>query len=59
VEEEMPLSDDVLRRFSEPPSRPYLREWREARGMTQQQLANAAGLSASDLVRFVMKPGVA
>ena len=38
--------------IDDPLPRPYLREWREARGMTQQGLAQAAGLTVSDLARY-------
>ena len=43
---------EVWRVTDEPPPRPYLREWREARGMTQQALADAAGLTVSDIARY-------
>jgi transcriptional regulator with XRE-family HTH domain len=37
--------------IDDPLPRPFLREWREARGMTQQGLAHAVGLTVSDLAR--------
>jgi transcriptional regulator with XRE-family HTH domain len=37
--------------IDDPLPRPYLREWREARGMTQQALAVASGLTVSDIAR--------
>ena len=38
--------------IDDPLPRPFLREWREARGMTQQGLAHAVGLTVSDLARY-------
>jgi transcriptional regulator with XRE-family HTH domain len=38
--------------IDDPLPHPYLREWREARGMTQHGLANAAGLTFSDIARY-------
>ena len=52
------MSDDILRRHNDPLPRPHLREWREARGMTQQGLANAASLSVSDIVRYEAGSGM-
>ena len=52
------MFDDILRRHNDPLPRPHLREWREARGMTQQGLANAAGLSVSDIVRYEAGSGM-
>ena len=44
--------------IDDPLPRPYLREWRVARGMTQQGLANAASLSVSDIVRYEAGSGM-
>ncbi len=36
----------------EPHQRPYLREWREHRGLTQQQLADRMGKSKASISRY-------